>query len=49
MALYELNPVQVKDLVNIINEASIKGKSASAIIRLLDALSKPVKEPKKEK
>ena len=42
MALYELSEQQIKNLMDIISNANVKGRDAIAIIQLVDVLNKPV-------
>ena len=48
MAKYELSDVQVRNLRAIIADANIKGRDSSAVIEIINSLSKPVQEMKIE-
>ncbi len=48
MSLYELNEKQVQNLQAIILDADIKGRAASAVCDLLNALHGPVSEKKED-
>jgi hypothetical protein len=42
MSLYSLNEQQVKNLMVIVQSASIKGADAPAILEIMQALSSPI-------
>ena len=49
MSKYELTDTQVKQLINIISNANIKGSEAPIVVALARALQMPVKELEKKK
>lgn len=48
MAKYELSDAQVKQLMTIIANATVRGSDAPAILQLSRALQTPIKEVKKD-
>lgn len=44
MAKYEISDPVVKNIMAIVNASTIKGSEAIAIIEIMQALSKPIKE-----
>ena len=49
MAKYELPDHVVKNITAIVDDATIKGSMAPAIVEIKHILANPIKEPKEEK